>query len=106
VARPGGGALWFIAEKPTGSLIGRPEAMATVYRWSGSGWLRQGALNRVPTSLNYYTLSGGDDVTYGQFEAVTVPGAADPGFVLGGSGASRPEVLTDAGGRWHAARYR
>jgi len=101
-----GGALWFIAEKPTGSLIGRPEAMATVYRWSGSGWLRQGAVNRVPTSLNYYTLSGGYDVTYGRFEAVTVPGAADPRFVLGGSGASRPEVLTDAGGRWHAARYR
>ncbi len=101
-----GGAQWFIAEKPTGGVVGQPEAMATIYRWSGSGWLRLGAVDRVPASLNYYLLSGGYDVTYGQFKAVTVPGTADPGFVLEGSGSTRPDVLTDAGGRWHAARYR
>jgi hypothetical protein len=99
------GAQWFIAEKPTGNLADRPEATATIYRWSGSAWLRQGAVERVPTSLNYYLLSGGYDVTYGQFAAVTVPDAADPGFVLQGRRSSRKDVLSDAGGRWHVARY-
>jgi hypothetical protein len=97
-----GHALWFVAEQPAGSL-----ADATLYRWSGSRWLPQGTVNRVPASLDYYMLAGNPDgITYGQFEAVTVSGTAEPGFVLQGSGSSHPDALTDAGGRWHAARYR
>jgi hypothetical protein len=98
-----GDALWFVAEEPEGSL-----ATAILYRWSGSRWLPQGTVNRVPASLDYYMLPGNPDggIAYGRFEAVTVSGTAEPGFVLQGSGASHPDVLTDAGGRWHAARYR
>ncbi len=99
-----GGVQWFIAERPTGG-IEDPGATATVYRWSGSAWLRQGVVDHVPASLNYYVWSG-LHLRFGQFEAVTVAGAADSGFVLEGSGSSHPDVLTDAGGRWHYARSR
>ncbi len=102
-----GGAEWFVAEKPVATSAALPGATATVYRWSGSAWLRQGVVEHVPPSLNYYLSSPqGYDVLAGQFAAVTVPGTSDPGFMLEGSGSSRPDVLTDAGGRWHAARYR
>jgi hypothetical protein len=98
-----GDALWFAAEEPEGS-----PATATFYRWSGSRWLPQGTVNRMPASLDYYMLPANPDrgITYGRFQAVTVSGTAEPGFVLHGSRSSHPDVLTDAGGRWHAARYR
>jgi hypothetical protein len=99
-----GRALWFIAEKPTPNAQD-PGATARVYRWSGSAWLRLGIVNQVPASLNYYDRSG-LYVAFGQFEAVTVTGADDPGFLLTGTGLSHPDVFTDAGGRWHAAPYR
>jgi hypothetical protein len=102
-----GGAEWFIAERPTGTVSSvLPGATATVYRWSGSAWLRQGVVAHVPASLNYYLSARRDDVLSGEFEAVTVAGVAEPGFVLEGSGTSRPDVLTDAGGRWRVAGYR
>jgi len=93
-----GGGRWFVGEKPTGS-VEAPGATATVYRWSGSAWLRQGVVGHVPASLNYYAWPG-------QFEAITVASAADPGFMLEGSRSSQPDVLTDAGGKWHYVRSR
>jgi hypothetical protein len=99
-----GDARWFIAETATGSVVD-PGATATVYRWSGSAWLRQGVVDHVPASLNYYDLSG-YPLAFGHFQAVDVAGAADPGFLLEDSGSSRPDVLTDAGGKWHVALYR
>jgi hypothetical protein len=52
-----GGVHWFIAEKPTGSAEA-PGATATVYRWSGSAWVRRGVVDHVPASLNYCAWSG------------------------------------------------
>lgn len=100
------GAEWFVAETPTGAAADMPGASATVYRWSGSGWLRQGVVEHVPASLNYYLSSRGNDLLSGQFEAVTVPGSSEPGFLLKASASSGQDVLTDAGGKWHVARYR
>lgn len=99
---PAGRARWFIAEVPTGTAPA-PAATATVYRWSGSAWLRQGTVDQVPASLNYYALTGAG-LSVARFEAVTVPGAAGPAFLLANSRRSHPDVLTDPGGHWHAAR--
>lgn len=93
-----GGALWYVAEKPTSSGQA-PGVDAAVYRWSGSAWLEQGEVERVPASLDSFGVSGG------WFEAVSVSGARDPGFLMESSGSPHPEVLTDLGGTWHAARY-
>lgn len=97
----GGGAQWFIAEKPTGDAS-NPGADATVYSWSGSAWQRQGVVDNIPASLSYYDLSG-IPISFGHFEAVDVAGATDPGFILEGGRSSHPDVLTDAGGSWHSA---
>jgi hypothetical protein len=91
------GVLWYVAEKPTGGQA--PGVDATVYRWSGSAWLEQGEVERVPASLDSFQVSAG------WFEAVRVQGARDPGFLMENSGSPHPEVLTDLGGTWHAARY-
>jgi hypothetical protein len=99
------GAQWFIAENPTGHA-GDPGATATVYRWSGSAWLRQGIVDHVPVSLNYYDLTGPYPLAFGHFETVTVPGAADPGFILQDTTSRHRYMFTNAGGRWHAAPYR
>lgn len=94
------GAQWCVAEKPTGSA-GAPGAKASVYRWSGIAWVKQGEVDRVPPSLNYFqALSGGC------FKAVAFPGTTDPAFIMQGSSSSAPSVLTDAGGTWHVALYR
>jgi hypothetical protein len=77
-----GGVHWFIAEKPTGSAEA-PGATATVYRWSGSAWVRRGVVDHVPASLNYCAWSG-PRLRLGQFEAATEAGAADIGFMLEG----------------------
>jgi hypothetical protein len=84
------GAQWYVAERPTGSAED-PGADATVYRWSGSAWLKQGVVDHVPASLNYFQASG-------RFKAVTAPGTADPGFLLRNGVSSHSEVLTNAGG--------
>jgi hypothetical protein len=90
---------WYVVEKPTGSVEG-PGANALVYQWSGTAWLKLGHVDHVPPSLNYFrALSGG------WFEAVTVPGTADPAFMMQGAASSASEVLSDAGGYWHVAPY-
>ena len=93
------GAQWYVGEKPVGSAA-TPGADATVYRWSGMAWVEQGQVDRVPQSLNYFQAPSG-----GWFEAVTFPGSAGPAFMMAGSSSSAPEVLTNAGGTWHAAPY-
>ena len=93
------GAQWYVAEKPTGSSAS-PGAEASVYRWSGTVWVKLGQVDRVPPSLNYFqTVSGG------WFEAVAFPGTARPAFMMQGSSSPAPAVLTDAGGTWHVADY-
>jgi hypothetical protein len=93
------GAQWCVAEKPIGSSA-TPGADATIYRWSGTAWVKQGEVDRVPPSLNYFQAASG-----GWFEAVTFPGSAGPAFVMESSSSSSPAVLTDAGGTWHVAPY-
>ena len=90
------GAEWYVAEKPVGSAA-TPGADATVYRWSGAAWVKQGQVDRVPPSLNYFQAPSG-----GWFEAVSYPGSAGPAFTMEGPSSS-PAVLTDAGGTWHVA---
>ena len=77
-----------------------PGADATVYRWSGSVWVKKGTVDRVPLSLDYYRASSG-----GWFEAVTVTGTAVPGFIMEGATSPARAVLSDAGGSWHVARF-
>jgi hypothetical protein len=91
------GALWYIAERPTGNPS-EPQADANVYRWSGTGWMEQGEIDRVPESLNYFQGPGA-------FQAVTVPGTNTPGFILVPGGTAPLQALTDTGGRWHASPY-
>jgi hypothetical protein len=93
------GGQWYVVEKPTGS-VEAPGANALVYRWSGTAWLKLGQVDHVPPSLNYFRVLSG-----GWFEAVTVPGTVYPAFTMEGAGSAVPEVLTDAGGYWHAAPY-
>jgi hypothetical protein len=95
-----GGSQWYVAEKPTGSAEA-PGANAVVYRWSGTTWLKEGQVDGVPPSLNYFRVLWG-----GWFEAVTVPGTTTPGFMMEGGGSAAPAVLSDAGGSWHVARWR
>lgn len=90
---------WYVAEKPTGRTEA-PGADATVYRWSGSVWVKKGTVDRVPLSLDYYRASSG-----GWFEAVTVTGTAVPGFIMEGATSPARAVLSDAGGSWHVARF-
>ncbi|HEX2703889.1 MAG TPA: hypothetical protein VHM72_10725 [Solirubrobacteraceae bacterium] len=91
------GADWYVAETLTGSEVS-PGANAEIYRWSGSAWVEQGRVDRVPRSLNYfYAVSGG------WFEAVAVPGTRDPGFKMEEGGSASTEMLTDTGGTWHVA---
>jgi hypothetical protein len=92
-----GGAQWYVAEKPIGSAAA-PGADATVYRWSGTGWVEQGQVDRVPKSLNYFQAPSG-----GWFEAVSFPGSTGPAFMMAGQSTATAAVLTNAGGRWHAA---
>jgi hypothetical protein len=94
------GAQWYVAEKPTGS-VEAPQADASVYRWSGTAWAKQGQVDRVPPSLNYFRASSG-----GWFEAVTVPGTADPAFMMEGASTPAPAVLTGTGGTWHVAPHK
>jgi hypothetical protein len=94
-----GGAQWYVAEKPVGSAA-TPGADATVYRWSGTQWVEQGRVDRVPQSLDYFQAPSG-----GWFEAVSFPGSAGPAFMMEGPASSAREVLTNAGGTWHAAPY-
>ena len=63
------GSQWYVLEKPTGSSDS-PGADALVYRWSGTVWVKQGQVDRLPQSLNYFQTPSG-----GWFEAVTFPGA-------------------------------
>jgi hypothetical protein len=96
------GGQWYVAEKPVGSAA-TPGADATVYRWSGTAWVKQGEVDKVPVSLDYFQAPSG-----GWFEAVTVPGAAAPGFTMEGQSSASPaslKVLTNAGGTWHVAPY-
>jgi hypothetical protein len=44
-----------------------------------------------------------DIISGGSFQSVTVPGAADPGFVLQSTNSASPDMLTDLGGKWHYA---
>jgi hypothetical protein len=93
------GGQWYVDEKPTGN-VDAPGADAVVYRWSGSTWLKEGRVDHVPPSLNYFrALSGG------WFEAVSVPGTSDPAFVMESAGSPSRALLTDAGGPWHVAPY-
>jgi hypothetical protein len=91
------GAQWYVAEKPIGSAAA-PGADATVYRWSGTGWVEQGQVDRVPKSLNYFQAPSG-----GWFEAVSFPGSTGPAFMMAGQSTATAAVLTNAGGTWHAA---
>jgi hypothetical protein len=91
------GAEWFIGEKPVGSAA-TPGADATVYRWSGTTWVEQGQVDRVPKSLNYFQAPSG-----GWFEAVSFPGSTGPAFMMAGQSTAAAAVLTNAGGTWHAA---
>jgi hypothetical protein len=93
------GSQWYVLEKPTGSSDS-PGAEASVYRWSGTAWVKLGQVDRVPSSLNYFQAASG-----GWFEAVTFPGTASPAFMMQGSSSPAPAVLTDAGGSWHVAAY-
>ncbi len=93
------GSQWYVLEKPTGSSDS-PGAEASIYRWSGTAWVKQGEVDRVPQSLNYFQTPSG-----GWFEAVTFPGSAGPAFIMKGSGSSAHSVLTDAGGTWHVAAF-
>ena len=93
------GSQWYVLEKPTGSSDS-PGADALVYRWSGTVWVKQGQVDRLPQSLNYFQTPSG-----GWFEAVTFPGSAGPAFMMEGSSSAAPAVLTDAGGSWHVADY-
>lgn len=97
---PVAGRLWFVTETQTGS-IEAPGARASIYRWSGKGWQLQGRVDQVPNSLNAFAV--GFDAW---FEAITVEGAQDPGFVVESSGSAPTSVLTDVGGTWHVARYK
>jgi hypothetical protein len=90
---------WYVAEKQTGSAEA-PGADATVYRWSGSAWVKEGTADRVPPSLDYFSA-----VNAGWFEAVTVKGTTVPGFIMEGTTSSARAVLSDAGGSWHVARF-
>ena len=78
------GSQWYVLEKPTGSSDS-PGAEALVYRWSGTVWVKQGQVDRLPQSLNYFQTPSG-----GWFEAVTFPGSAGPAFMMQGQ-AQRPE---------------
>jgi hypothetical protein len=91
------GIRWYVVEKPIGSAV-EPGADATIYRWSGTTWLAEGEVNQVPESLNAFRNGPG-------FQAVTIPGATDPGFVLGPNDSEQSNVLTDLGGTWHAAPW-
>jgi len=93
------GSQWYVLEKTTGSSDS-PGAEASVYRWSGTVWVKRGQVDRVPQSLNYFQTASG-----GWFEAVTFPGSAGPAFMMQGSSSTARAVLTDAGGTWHVADY-
>jgi hypothetical protein len=93
------GSQWCIAEKPVGSAA-TPGADASVYRWSGTAWVKQGEVDKVPVSLDYFQATSG-----GWFEAVAFPGSSAPAFAMQGPTSSSPFVLTGAGGRWHVAPY-
>jgi hypothetical protein len=93
------GAQWYIAERPVGSAA-TPGADASVYRWSGTAWVKQGQVDKVPVSLNYFQAPSG-----GWFEAVSFPGTAAPAFTMQGSSSLAAVVLTDAGGTWHVAPF-
>jgi hypothetical protein len=93
------GSEWFVAESTTGSAES-PEADAVVYRWSGSTWEEQGHVDQVPASLNEF-----QNFSATWFDAVAVPGATDPGFIMQGGSSATQAVITDAGGAWHVSPY-
>jgi hypothetical protein len=89
------GADWYVTETPTGSAES-PGADAQIYRWSGSAWVRQGRVDGLPASLNYFQAPSG-----GWFEAITIAVATTPEFTMQRANAPSATVLTDVGGAWH-----
>jgi hypothetical protein len=95
------GVDWYVTETPTGSE-GAQSANAQIYRWSGSAWVEQGRVERLPRSLNYFQA-----LTGGWFEPEAVPGSDVPVFAMEGTRSLSGEtslstaVITDAGGFWH-----
>lgn len=92
-------AQWCVVEKPVGSAAS-PGADASIYRWSGTVWVKQGQVDRVPLSLNYFQAPSG-----GWFEAVSYPGSTGPAFEMADPASPARSVLTNAGGTWHVAPF-
>jgi len=92
------GVDWYVNEKAlvTSANPAYPTANASIYRWNGAAWIHQGEVDDVPVALNCF------NTMQQWFEPVATPGSPVPSFVLGSLSASA-EVLTDAGGEWHAA---
>jgi hypothetical protein len=69
-----------------------------VYRWSGQAWTRQGSVDRIPDQGNI--IGVGD-----WYRALSTTGSTAPGFVVRSNDItpSWSVVISDAGGRWHAA---
>jgi hypothetical protein len=93
------GTGWFLAESATGSAESAG-ANVMIYRWSGSTWEEQGQVDQVPASLNEF-----QNFSATWFDAVAVPGATDPGFIMQGGSSATQAMITDAGGAWHVAPY-
>jgi hypothetical protein len=95
------GTDWYVKETPTGSPTS-PGADAEILRWTGNTWVKQGQVDNVPASLDYYQAVSG-----GWFEPLAIPGSHDPAFAMqaafGVQGTPTPStaILTDKGGAWH-----
>ena len=71
--------------------------MASIYRWSGSGWSKVGS-----AGLQLPDVNGPGSIT-----ALSLTGSPQPDFLVTGSGADwQPaSVVSDIGGTWHAVLF-